>query len=177
MRSFIEFTTAALASVALFGCSDATGSVHGGGALVVDPCDATQGGHRWQDLYTCYFGPTGKANCSSQGFCHGSETQLGSQFSNFVCPPTKDGCWQGMVAGSLVPMAADMKTDPTQTILYGSLRKPNGTGLMPCSPVETPLPDGGTNITCGSSANGTYVFTTDDLARITAWIQEGAQDN
>jgi hypothetical protein len=178
MRSFVPFTLGTLASVALFGCSDATGSVHGGDPLIVDPCDASLangGGHRWQDLYTCYFGPTGKANCSSQGFCHGSASQLGAQFSSFVCGPSKDACWQGMV--SLVPMGANMSTDPMQTILWGSLRKPDGTGLMPCSPVETPLADGGTNITCGSSANGNYVFTTDDLARIGAWIREGAQDN
>jgi hypothetical protein len=180
MRSLLELTLAAFAAVTLLGCSDATGTVHGGDALVVDPCTASLaengGGHRWQDLYTCYFGPTGKASCAAQGICHGSASQLGAQFSTFVCGPSKDACWQGMTApGSIVPMGGTM--DGTQTILYGSLRKPDNTGLMPCSPVETPLPDGGTNTTCGSAANGNYTFTTDDLARITAWIQEGAQDN
>lgn len=176
MRSSLLFP---MASLALVACSDATGGVQGGQPLAIDPCQASLAsgsGHRWQDLYACYFGPTGKASCASQGICHGAPDQLGAQFSSFVCGPSKDACWQGMTAaGSIVP--AGGTKDGTETILYGSLRKQDGSGLMPCSPVITPLPDGGANTTCGGSAAGNYVFTPDDLARIVAWIQEGAQDN
>jgi hypothetical protein len=174
MRSFFLVP---LASLALMACSDATGGVPGGEPLAVDPCAASLAsgsGHRWQDLYTCYFGPSGKASCASQGVCHGAPDQAGAQLSGFVCGPSRDACWQGITPiASLLPHS----TDGTQTVLYGSLRKQDGTGLMPCTPISRSLPDGGTTTTCGTSSAGNYVFTPDDLARIVAWIQEGAQDN
>ena len=65
--------------------------------------------------------------------------------------------------------------DPTTTYLWPSLQTACGcvSGLcnnMPCS--ESQAVTG----VCHPAA-GTYTFTADDLARISAWIKEGAQDN
>lgn len=180
MRSLLLSTAAALALAA---CTDATGGVQGGEPLAVDPCQVSLkqsgAGHRWQDLYACYFGPTGKASCAAQGVCHGAPDQAGAQFSTFVCGPSKDACWQGMTSSIVPPKGA---TDGTKTALYFSLRRQDGTATpatdnMPCNPVTMPAADGGSNVTCSLSAGANYVFTSDDLARIVAWIQEGAQDN
>jgi hypothetical protein len=150
---------------ALCGCSDATGTVQGGEALLVDPCAGTGGAapHTWSALYACYFGPTGKASCSAQGICHGSATQTGSQISGFVCGTSSQECWQGMTqgmcSGGAVPPCPIVQSgqDPTRTGLYMNLRKSDGTGNMPL--------------------NSGFTFTADDMARISAWIQEGAQNN
>lgn len=181
MRSLLLLSTATALAVAA--CTGATGGVQGGEPLAVDPCQVSLqqsgAGHRWQDLYACYFGPTGKASCASQGVCHGAPDQAGAAYSSFVCGPSKDACWQGMISSLVPPQGA---TDGTKTILYFSLRKQNGTasaamGNMPCSPVTMPADDGGTKVTCSLSAGANYAFTADDLARIVAWVQEGAQDN
>jgi hypothetical protein len=175
-------TAAAAAALALAACTDATGSVQGGEPLAVDPCQVSLqqsgAGHRWQDLYACYFGPTGKASCTAQSVCHGAPDQAGAVFSTFVCGSSSDACWQGMTS-SIVSAKA---TDATRTILYLSLRKQGvttgaATNNMPCNPVTTTTADGGVTTACSLAAGGTYVFTADDLARIVAWIQEGAQDN
>jgi hypothetical protein len=163
-------------------CTTATGGVVGGdpiaaGPAAEGPCSGSS--HTWTDLYECYFGPTGKGSCVGQSFCHGAPTQLGAQMSAFTCGPSKDGCWQGMTTpGSIVPMGGT--ADGTKTVLYGSLRKiinGHAVGLMPCNPQSVPQADGGTTINCSATQGGTYAFGQGDLERITAWIQEGAQDN
>jgi hypothetical protein len=168
----------ALAGVAPTGCTNATGGVSGGDPLVADPC-AGQTTHTWTDLYACYFGPMGKASCSAQSFCHGTAGADGTAQSGFLCGGSQEACWKGMTAaGSIVPSQGSMK--PTQTLLYGSLRKALGgsvTGTMPCNPETTHDPDGGSTITCSADQGSTFAFTQSDLDRITAWIEEGAQDN
>jgi hypothetical protein len=128
--------------------------------------DGSQGGgSRWQDLYTSYFGLAGQASCSQlKGSCHRATADLGVATSGFVCGTTSDECWQGMTQGqgghpALVPAGA---TDAAETPLWAALYKgaPNG----------------------GASSNNmpqnlSYVFSTSDLARIQAWIQDGAPNN
>lgn len=148
---------------------DATGVERGGDPLVVDPCDATNGGHTWQDLYICYFGPTGKAGCAGTAQCHGDPSQAGAITPPgfFVCGATRESCWYGMTHANCPDAAlpgtcraAVTGTDATSTVLWGRLRGASGPGAhnMP-------------------NSSGAYTFTSDDLARISAWIQEGAQDN
>jgi hypothetical protein len=217
----------ALVAACAFGC-DATGGEQGGQALAPDPCDAANkdgGGHTWTDLYTCYFGPTGKANCSAQAGCHVTPNTVAASIGGFVCGATKDDCWFGMThpiyvveqggqaltplelcdAGASAidgscplppadagPDAAPICTcypspanvylpivptggtgDPTATYLWSALHVPTSTctkGLcnnMPCGNLGQACPKG----------TGAYTFTPDDLARISAWIKEGAQDN
>ena len=220
MRGLLPALLALLAACAL-GC-DATGNVQGGQALLPDPCAATHGGHTWTDLYACYFGPTGKANCSAQSGCHVSPDGTVASISGFVCGTTKESCWFGMthpiyvlqgvepptlcdagaaaVDGScpmppadasadaapicscypsaanpdlpIVPMGGT--TDVTTTYIWPALHVPSSTctraGLcdnMPCANIGQACPKG----------TGAYTFTPDDVARISAWITEGAQFN
>lgn len=119
--------------------------------------DGGNGGHRWQDLYACYFGPVGVASCGSMAQCHGTPDDTGSLSSGgFVCSPTdQTGCWQSMTS-VLVP--AGSAASPTMTQLYFALRKTDGTGSMPLIPLS-------------------LVFQTGDMARIEAWIEAGAPNN
>jgi len=162
---------AGMASV-LVACTDATGSVQGG-----DPVFGGQGGGgtTWTSLYASFFGPSGTASCSAQASCHGTVDGSGAQTSGFVCGASKDECWRGMTQGippdaggifkAIVP--ADAAQDPTQTQLWQGLHKQEASGLnnMPCG-----------DPSC-RAATSTYTFTSDDLARISTWIQQGAQDN
>ncbi|HEY3815644.1 MAG TPA: hypothetical protein VGL81_00655 [Polyangiaceae bacterium] len=176
-------------SLLLTGCDDATGVVQGGQALVSQEA----GPPTWTGLYDDYFGPSGVASCTAQSSCHGTATQAGAQTSGFVCGATKDECWAGVTMGvnpvdaggvfcPIVCIGADAggagcpqntsfacPTDPTQQALYTDIHKTSGGGLdnMPC---------GGNLVTCPISGS-TYTFTADDLARISTWIQQGAQDN
>jgi hypothetical protein len=159
---------------ALMGCSDAPSSVHGGdplfeagtaaltqegGSGVATPeCQpgAAHGGHRWQDLYACFFGPSGGATCGVQGgACHGGASGAGVAASGgFICGQTQDACWMGMTS-TIVPSGS--ASNPKGTRLYVALRKPDGSGLMP--------------------AASSFVFQSDDLARIASWIQAGAPND
>jgi hypothetical protein len=150
-----------LASMALVGCVSATETVTGETPLLVDPCQTggVNAGNRWQDLYACYFGPSGQASCGSRNGCHGAPDQLGARASSFVCGPTAEACWRGMTAG-IVPAGGTPDGSPVtakQTVLYGTLRKSDGSGLMPL--------------------NSPYVFQPADLARIADWLEHGAQNN
>ncbi len=119
--------------------------------------DGGHGGSRWQDLYACYFGPSGVAGCGTMADCHGSASDDGALSSGgFVCSPTDvTACWQSAIA-SIVPEGG--APDPTSTLLYVSLRKSDGTGSMPLVPMS-------------------LVFQTGDMARIAAWVTSGAANN
>jgi len=214
------------AGACAYGC-DATGGEQGGQALAPDPCDATKGGHTWTDLYTCYFGPAGKANCSAQAGCHVTANGVAATISGFVCGASKQDCWFGMThpiyvveqgGQFLTPIqmcdagaAADDASCPLPPADAGADAAPICTCYPSPSNVYLPIvPNGGTqdptttylwealhaatpmcastrplcdNMPCGnlgqSCPKGTaaYTFTSDDLARISAWIKEGAQDN
>lgn len=166
------------------GCTDATGTERGGEALTGSSqinCDPT-----WTSLYANYFGPLGQASCSpsTQSTCHGDPSQSGAQTSGFVCGSSKDACWQGMTAGVALDAGGlfcpivclgtcpqnsqACPTDPTQQTLWTSIHGTGGTGLhnMPCG-----------DPTICHAANATYTFTDTDLACISQWVQQGAQND
>lgn len=220
MRSLLAALLALGACALLCGC-DATGSEQGGQSLTPDPCDATKGGHTWTDLYTCYFGPTGKANCSAQSACHVSPNSSAAAISGFVCGSTKESCWFGMTHSIYVLQDVEPPTacDAGAAALDGSCPMPPAEAGADAAPIcscfpsaanpDPPIvPTGGTsdptttylwpalhvpssscdralcdNMPCGNlgqncpKGTGSYPFTSDDLARISAWIKEGAQDN
>jgi hypothetical protein len=210
----------AFASLGSSAC-DATGAVQGGQARGPDPCDTTMGGHTWTDLYTCYFGPTAKGDCSGQSGCHGSLASTAVPISGFVCGLTKDECWFGMTHPIYVLQGVDPPTvcdagaaatdgscptppgdagadaapicscypsasnvflpivptggtaDPTTTYLWPALHVASSTSThalsdnMPCVDLAQACPRG----------TGAYTFTSDDLVRIAAWIEEGAPND
>jgi hypothetical protein len=168
MRTLAKPIELTITAALLLGCGDAPTTVQGGdplfdaspapvadsGAAVPSACQTggANGGSTWADFYTCFFGPSGVANCSQGSTCHGPGGQ-GS--GTWLCGATSSECWTGiqMVIGSTSPMA---------TQLYSGLRKPDGSGLN-----NMPLQ--------GVNGKGPYVFTNDDLQRIRTWIQGGAK--
>ncbi|MGP6156622.1 MAG: hypothetical protein ACLPYS_03695 [Vulcanimicrobiaceae bacterium] len=152
----------AVAAAALSGCSDAPHTVMGGDSLIPNPCQqgGINSGNRWQDLYACYFGPSGVASCGSQGTaCHGSADALGAETApHFLCGTTSDTCWQGMINAMAVPDGGS--TQPTGTLLYSVLRKTSGDSVLSTMPLGS-----------------TYAFPEAAVAQITAWIEQGAQNN
>jgi hypothetical protein len=111
-------------------------------------------GNRWQDLYACYFGPTGIANCALNSSCHVAGS---SAATTWTCGSTSDSCYQGMISASLVPDGG--ATSAMMTLLYGSLRTSDGFGgVMPLDPPDV-------------------AFTPDDMMRLATWIQSGAPNN
>jgi hypothetical protein len=176
-----------LATAALTGC-DASGSTQGGTPVVADPCADADAGDTWSYLYTCYFGPGGKASCTGQGFCHGGPEMTGALTSGYVCGTSRESCWRGMTLGissceagvtasdggadeagvpacmqTMAPIVpSGGASDPTTTALWPALRGASGPGLhnMPYS-----------------ASTGGVTFTPQDLDRISAWIRAGAQYN
>ena len=131
-----------------------------------DQCPDAAAAGPWSDLYRCYFGATGIANCGQSDGCHQTSAGMGSESSGFVCGQTVDSCWQGMTSSSM-PSVFDAivpsdggPSDVTSVTLWSVLRKTSGQGLndMPYAPT-------------------TVVFTSPDMARIAAWIQRGAPND
>ncbi len=113
------------------------------------------GGSKWSELYRDYFGPTGAASCAGDGACHGSAGQAGARASEYVCPSTANGCYEGMVKGGLIPPRAGQ--GPEGSVLHVVLRKADGSGFMPKRPPK--------------------VFGEVDMARIDAWLAQGAPND
>ena len=159
------------------GCAEATGSVQGGQPLHATDDGGGEGGSdtTWTALYADYFGPNGTAGCSAMDTCHQTASQTGAMTSGFVCGSTKDACFDGLTkgipadeGGFFPPIAPPDAGNPAQTQLIAALHKASASGLnnMPCgNPPDCP------------AASATYMFTADDIARITTWMQQGAQDN
>ncbi len=145
--------------------TDAASSVDSA-SLEPDQCPDAAPSGQWSDLYRCYFGATGIANCGQSDGCHQTSAGSGSESSGFVCGQSADSCWQGMtssavpsVFGPIVPTDGG-PSDVTNVTLWSVLRKTSGQGLndMPEAPT-------------------TVIFTAPDMARIAAWIQRGAPND
>jgi hypothetical protein len=150
------------------GCDAATGSVKGGDPVL---CPPGNGGSTWTDLYADYFGPCGSASCSGQSECHLDANSAGTKLSGFACGVTQESCWEGIAVG--IPLDAGGGFPPIVTgALVSALHKSQPTGLdqnnMPCGEAA--------EFAC-PPATSPYAFTPADLARISSWIQQGAQDN
>ncbi len=177
------FLPAVLGAVLLLACSDAPSSVQGGeyiyeggppsmvsaddggGDAIETPdvmlppgCQAggASAGSTWTDLYTCYFGPMGVASCTAFSVCHVTNGVGGGIW---LCGTDQATCYSGIktqISGN----------NAMQTFLYGALHKANpGSGDINNMPATQDL--------SGTS----YTFTTDDLMRISSWIQGGAPNN
>jgi hypothetical protein len=163
----------------------ATGEVEGGepfdgGAMVVTTTTDDDGGKTtvtqkgcagpdastdttYTALYHDYFGPSGGANCSgSVGACHGEASGAGALGSGgFVCGASQSDCFAGMSSGTADLLSSSSTAHPANSGLEVALRKAESNGTtnnMPLTPVSC-------------------VFSDDDIARISTWIQAGAQNN
>lgn len=126
--------------IVLVGCSC------GGSAENPSP-DATP--PTYTELFNTYFGPGTPGHCSNAG-CHGDPDH-----NIWMCPPTKDGCYAGMVAQGLITPA-----DPTASPIGSRTMSPlvwvNPNGPMP-------FDNRVSNRTAGDA--------------VMAWVAAGAQNN
>jgi len=156
--------------VACAACAQANGTVTGGERrfdaaaqvppeVVVTACapEDRGTGHTFSELYKDYFGRVGLTACSgTTGECHGGPSDKGALESNYWCPADdKDTCYQRIRASNVVK--AEDRDLPEKSKLYTVLRKFDGDGFMPKSPV--------------------CAFDDVDLTRITDWIRAGAPND
>jgi hypothetical protein len=166
----------AVASAALAACAEATGEIQGGesqfdGGSAAPPVDvADVGTVTWTDLYDSYFGPSAPASCTAvANGCHMTLNDLGAQQSGYVCGTSKDSCWSGITSSAIPksyppPVPDGGSRTPTGTVLYQALHP---VGVQTAGQMPLTAADGGAG----------YQFTPLDLARIAAWINQGAAND
>jgi hypothetical protein len=110
-------------------------------------------GSTWTELYNDYFGGHGRAACAGNGTCHGSSSQPGAGYSNYVCPPDgdagKETCYETIVGSGV---ASQLVTSVLRSVSCPGC-------LMPLAPTQI------------------YTFSQTDLDRISAWIDAGMPNN
>lgn len=161
---FLVGTLLSAAAAAAVAC-DASGDVRGGDPLfdaappAVTPPEEDAGpivNPTWAGLYADYFGPTGKASCSGDGACHGDASHNGAKLSAFVCGADKDACFASITGESTLVRPGADPSSPSGLELI--LRKEAGGGRMPLRPASV-------------------TFSRNDIARIRAWIRNGAKND
>jgi hypothetical protein len=122
------------------------------GVCTAEPALGT--GHTWTELYADYFGGHGRAACAGNGSCHGSGLSSGTG-SGYECPPDDAGaCYNSMKS---YPLLSGTTYDLSG--FRNILRSVECPGCpMPFTPQV-------------------YEFTEADIARISAWLAEGAPNN
>ncbi len=158
MRKLAFGTIAALA----IAC-DASGTVSGGEPLfdAATPPASTSTvegdagpNPTWAGIYADFFAPTGKGSCAGDGTCHGAANEPGAVASNFVCGADKNACFESMTGASGL---VDATNPAPPSGLESIIRKASGGGRMPL--------------------RSTVSFSIDDVARIRAWIKNGAKND
>ncbi len=182
------------------GC-DASGSTQGGAALVADHCAGPDLGHTWTDLYTCYFGPSGKTSCVGQGFCHGSSNGTGAFPVGWTCGTTRESCWQGMWQAQSEPgsagMVCNVEAVPSDAGSEAGPADASASDAADAAPPQPPVvcvvasdptttklwgvlrgtSSGIRNMPWAQVGEPGITLDAQDLDRISAWIREGALDN
>ena len=129
------------------------------------PAFTLEAGVTWNSLYRDYFGTSGRATCSKQGYCHGSTSENGYMSSGYLCPggDASAECYMGITSAGAALIT------PDASLAHDFL------SIELC---QTDASVGGSMPTGGSLANQcAYIFTPTDLQRIADWIAAGAQDN
>jgi hypothetical protein len=138
-------------------------------------------GNAWAALYTDYFGAPqmladggfmgGRAACSgTPGNCHGDGDAAGAAGSmGYVCAgePTdagKDECYTSLTTNGfkLLTPGTPFMSDLLYVGVLRSTENPNGT--MPLGPPA-------------AYSSNTYVFTDEDIGRLSAWVDAGFPNN
>lgn len=113
----------------------------------------------WTALYRDCFGP-GYASCGGTGGCHRTSQDTGSSFSGFLCGASQESCYQGMVGRDALVTPQDVNA-PESSRLYAALRK-----MPPLASPPRAMPN-----------DTGFAFSAADLARIAAWIKNGAKND
>ncbi|CAN5236913.1 hypothetical protein BH09MYX1_BH09MYX1_41050 [soil metagenome] len=114
-------------------------------------CTNDGGAATWTQLYSDYFGPSGKGQCGKASGCHLDATG-GGQF--WVCGSTKESCFQGM-RNNVIPCNAVGSRMPD---ILRKANDPGAPGKMPQDPTTVTYDDG-------------------DVAKISSWINAGAKND
>jgi hypothetical protein len=132
------------------------------GCVAVAPANAT-----WTALYKDLFGPAGIGQCgdatrtgqNGTTSCHQSAGDNGAVASGFICGTTQQSCYDGITSpnANFVGQQVVLACSPCASYLTQVLRHDGG-GIMPYFPENV-------------------VFSDDDMARVSAWIAAGAQNN
>jgi len=137
------------------------------GCIAQAPSNAT-----WTALYKDLFGPAGIGQCgdatrtgqNGTTTCHRGSTDNGALASGFVCGDTQQSCYDGITSpqANFIGQQVVIACSPCGSYLTQVLRHGDGdggiTGIMPFYPEDA-------------------VFSDDDMARVSAWIAAGAQNN
>ncbi len=105
----------------------------------------------WTQLYTDYFGPTGKGQCGKASGCHLDSTGGGQIW---ICGSTKESCYQGM-KNNVIPCNAAGSRMPE---ILRKANDPFAPGKMPADPASVTYDD-------------------QDIAKISGWINAGAKND
>jgi hypothetical protein len=184
MRSANSVLLTAL--VALGACSDATGSLQGGGALPLPSVASsgtgansgsssgasgtassgtTAGTPTWGYIYATYMAAPAPNGCGNTAtICHATATDTGPTQtppkSGFVCGTSSHACYQGLLNATPPLIGPSFTANPTMAPLYQALYTGGRPGL--------------------TSDNMPYLLTShfvaSDLALFSQWIQNGAQE-
>ena len=121
----------------------------------------------WTALYKDLFGPASIGQCGSATrtgqngttSCHQDGTGNGAQASGFICGTTQQDCYTGITnpAAQFIGQQVVVACSPCGSYLTQVLRHDGG-GIMPFYPEDA-------------------VFSDDDMARVSAWIAAGAQND
>jgi len=131
------------------------------------PANAT-----WTALYKDLFGPASIGQCGAPTRtgqngttnCHQKDGDNGAVSSGFICGDTQQSCYDGITSpnAAFIGQKVVVACSPCGSYLTQVLRRSDGdggiTGIMPFYPENA-------------------VFSDDDMARVTAWIAAGAQNN
>lgn len=138
---------------------ETTASVADGGTAE-DLVDAGAG-TTWTDLYRDLFGPSAPASCAGSGACHGAAEQSGARGSyGYVCA-SRDGCRASMLSPETALVQASDFGAPSKSTLVQTLRRRSASG----------------SVVGSMPKRSTYVFSHDSIARVEAWIRNGAPDD
>jgi hypothetical protein len=99
MRIALLAFVAALAACSSGGSNDTHVVADAGSPNKESPVDAAPAPATWTSVYDTYFGPGTPGHCGNAG-CHATIR------SGFLCGPTKDTCYQGLVSASLLSLTA-----------------------------------------------------------------------
>ena len=132
------------------------------GCLAQAPANAT-----WTALYKDLFGPAGIGQCgdttrtgvNGTTSCHHAAGDNGAVASGFICGDTQQSCYDGITSpqANFIGQQVVVACSPCGSYLTQVLRHDGG-GIMPYFPENV-------------------VFSDGDMARVSAWIAAGAQNN
>ena len=183
--SFVQLAAAPAAALAVAlaagACSSAGGDVSGGTArfdstaaapscAITEPDLTAAGDTTWRGIYRDYFGCRSKSSCAGSGACHDTATSPGTRQSNFICASV-DECYK-----TLTTSKSPDKRFPNALVEPKDVASPEAAYLF--SVITFRTRDGTLVPNRGMpQLPRDFAYTPDDIARMQAWIRNGAKND